>query len=81
MTPDPHEITPWTLNPVTALPLPSCDSPGLPSGSCWSELPQEDVGEALAPPLQLSHSNSSAWTLTAETIPRARCHPTADHLL
>lgn len=25
MTPDLHVITPWTLNPVTDLPLPSCD--------------------------------------------------------
>lgn len=81
MTSDLHVITPWTLNPVTALPLPSCDSPGLPLGSRWSELPQEDVGEALAPPLQLLHSDSSAWTLTAETVTRARCHPTDDHLL
>jgi hypothetical protein len=81
MTPDlPHAS--WTLTLVTVFLIPFCDSgPGCPWGSCWSGPPQEDVGEALVTPLQLPHSNSSPWTLTAETIPRAGRYPTYDHLL
>lgn len=39
------------------------------------------MGEALAPPPELPHSNCSPWTLTAETIQRTRCHPADDHPL
>lgn len=39
------------------------------------------MGEALALPPELPHSNCSPWTLTAETIQRTRCHPTDDHPL
>lgn len=39
------------------------------------------MGEALAPPPELPHSNCSPWALTAETIQRTRCHPADDHPL